>query len=509
MSTDHVFKTPIHGYLKLPATKLAEKIRQFEIGVEELLQVFIERIYAINPSINAVVADRFSDAIGEAKEIDEMLCKMNREERDELAATKPFLGVPFTAKESFAVTGLPNSGGLVARQDHIADDDAVVVRRLRCAGAIPMALSNCSELCMWWESANKVYGRTCNPFDFSKIVGGSSGGEGAIIGAGGSVIGIGADIGGSIRMPSFFNGIFGHKPSPNVVPNSGQFPDATGNRQQFLCTGPMCRYADDLKPLLMVMAGESAASLNLDDPVDVSKLRIFTVEDCGGNFLVSNVSHELKQAQQYICQQFEKKRGVKVQPLKVDRLASSIEIWSSMMSSAAQKPFCFYMGNLEAAVNPYWELMKSCVGLSNHTIPAIGLGILEKVESLTPKGVLESFLQMGDELRQELESVLGEDGVLLYPSHPSTALNHNQPLLFPFNFSYTAIFNVLYLPVTQCPVGLSEAGLPLGVQVVAANNKDRLCIAVAMEIERLCGGWDGLYNKKLNMAVDSEKQMDT
>ena len=192
MSTDHVFKTPIHGYLKLPATKLAEKIRQFEIGVEELLQVFIERIYAINPSINAVVADRFSDAIGEAKEIDEMLCKMNREERDELAATKPFLGVPFTAKESFAVTGLPNSGGLVARQDHIADDDAVVVRRLRCAGAIPMALSNCSELCMWWESANKVYGRTCNPFDFSKIVGGSSGGEGAIIGAGGSVIGIGA-----------------------------------------------------------------------------------------------------------------------------------------------------------------------------------------------------------------------------------------------------------------------------------------------------------------------------
>lgn len=173
---------------------LASKIRQLEIGVEELLLVFIDRIYAVNPSINAVVADRFSDALQEAKEIDEMLCEMTREERDELAVSKPFFGVPFTTKESFAVRGLPNSGGLVSRRDLVADNDAVVVRRLRLAGAIPLAVSNCSELSMWWESANKVYGRTCNPFDFSKIVGGSSGGEGAIIGAAGSVIGIGAGI---------------------------------------------------------------------------------------------------------------------------------------------------------------------------------------------------------------------------------------------------------------------------------------------------------------------------
>lgn len=221
--------------------------------------------------------------------------------------------------------------------------------------------------------------------------------------------------------------------------------------------------------------------------------------------MVSNVAPELKQAQLYVCQQLEEKLGVKAEPLKIDKLASSLEIWTSMISSAAQKPFCFYLGNQEASVNPYWELMKACVGLSNHTIPAIGLGILEKVESVTPKGVLESFLQIGEELRQELESILGEDGIVLYPSHPSPALNHNQPLLFPFNFSYTAIFNVLYLPVTQCPVGLSQSGLPLGVQVVAANNKDRLCLAVALEIERLCGGWDRLYSKKLNMALNLEQ----
>lgn len=245
-----------------------------------------------------------------------------------------------------------------------------------------------------------------------------------------------------------------------------------------------------------VMAGDNISSLNLDNPVDITKLRFFTMEDCGGHFLVSNVDPELKQAQQHVCLQLEEKHGVKVEPLKIDKFASSLEIWSSMMSSAAQKSFCFYMGNQESAVNPCWELMKSCVGLSSHTIPAIGLGILEKFESMTPKSVSESFIQMGEDLRQELESILGEDGVLLYPSHPSTALNHNLPLLFPFNFSYTAIFNVLYVPVTQCPVGLSESGLPLGIQVVAGNNKDHLCLAVAMEIERLCGGWDRLYNKK-------------
>ena len=203
MSSNDVFQTPIHSYLQLSAVTLASKIRLLEIGVEELLEVFIERINVVNDSINAVVADRFPEAILEAREIDEMLSEMTQEQRDELEITKPFLGVPFTAKESFAVAGLPNSGGLVARKDHKAKEDAVVVLRLRQAGAIPLALSNCSELCMWWESANRVYGRTCNPYDRSKIVGGSSGGEGAIIGAAGSVFGVGSGI--KILIPQLCN----------------------------------------------------------------------------------------------------------------------------------------------------------------------------------------------------------------------------------------------------------------------------------------------------------------
>ena len=244
------------------------------------------------------------------------------------------------------------------------------------------------------------------------------------------------------------------------------------------------------------MAGENAALINLYQPVDIKQLRFFCIEDCGANVLVSRVDPELKEAQQYVSQQLESKFGIKVEVIQIDKLANSLEIWSSMMSSAAQQSFCHYMGNQVASVNPFWEFVKACFGQSVHTVPAIGLGMLEKLETILPKSVSETFIAMGEELRQELESILGADGVLLFPSHPSLALSHNVPLLFPFNFCYTAIFNVLYLPVTQCPVRLSKSGLPLGIQVVAANNNDHLTIAVAEQIEKLCGGWDRLYSQK-------------
>ncbi|KAG8231366.1 hypothetical protein J437_LFUL008915, partial [Ladona fulva] len=105
------------------------------------------------------------------------------------------------------------TAGLYLRRDIKGTEDAAVVAAIKRAGAIPLALTNVSELCMWWESHNTVHGRTYNPYDANRIVGGSSGGEGCLQAAAGSPMGLGSDIGGSIRMPCFFNGIFGHKPS--------------------------------------------------------------------------------------------------------------------------------------------------------------------------------------------------------------------------------------------------------------------------------------------------------
>ena len=126
----------------------------------------------------------------------------------------PLLGVPFTVKESIALEGMPNTAGVVARREYRASRTATAVKRLVDAGAIPLGVTNTSELTLWIESENRLYGRTNNPYDWSRTAGGSSGGEGAAVGSGGSAFGIGGDIGGSIRIPALFCGVFGHKPRP-------------------------------------------------------------------------------------------------------------------------------------------------------------------------------------------------------------------------------------------------------------------------------------------------------
>ena len=183
--------------LKLSAVFLARQIKQRTLTAERVIRVYIHRIHEVNPILNAIVSDRFVDALEEARHIDEVLDSEDSSfaaEKSQLLQ-KCLLGVPVTIKESISCKGLPNSSGLVDRKDIISDVDAQVVENLKAAGAIPIAVTNCSELCMWWETANNVYGRTNNPYDTSRIVGGSSGGEGAIIASAGSVCGIGSDVG--------------------------------------------------------------------------------------------------------------------------------------------------------------------------------------------------------------------------------------------------------------------------------------------------------------------------
>ena len=189
--------SPTNSILNLPGHLIAQKIKLRELKCEEVIKVFIDRIYQVNPLLNAVVRNRFEKALAEARNIDEILDSDVPQSEEEKAAllSKPLLGVPLTVKESLACKGLPHSAGLMDRKDTIAKEDARVVENLRNAGAIPIAVTNCSELCLWFETENNVYGRTNNPYDTSKMAGGSSGGEGSIISAAGSVCGVGSDFG--------------------------------------------------------------------------------------------------------------------------------------------------------------------------------------------------------------------------------------------------------------------------------------------------------------------------
>jgi fatty acid amide hydrolase 2 len=467
----------------LSATELARRIRERRVTATEAVEAHVARIREVNPALNAVVAERFEAARAEARRADE------RTRTEPPEALPPLHGVPCTIKECFALRGMPNTGGLRSRRGRLATRDATGVARLRAAGAIPLGVTNVSELCMWMESNNCVYGRTNNPYDHARIVGGSSGGEGAIIAAGGSPFGLGSDVGGSIRMPAFFNGVFGHKPSGGLVPGSGQFPNAHGRALRYLTTGPLCRRAEDLWPLVRLLAGPDGddagcSAIPLGDPaaVRVADLTVVTVR---GNGVVA-VAPELVVAQQRAAAALAA-AGARVVERDVARLRRSFDIYSAMLHGAGGPSFASMMGE-GVPVSPALELARWLVGRSEHTLPAIVLAGMQAVADLMPARMAAAS-EEGRRLRAELHDLIGPAGVMLYPSYPEPAPRHNWPLLAPYKWIYTAILNVMELPSTQVPLGLSAAGLPLGVQVVGRHGNDHVTVAAALELERRLGGW--------------------
>ncbi|MCA9608851.1 MAG: amidase [Myxococcales bacterium] len=473
----------MHPYLLKSGTELSQMIKRGEVTSEEVVRKHIDRLRDVNPILNAVVRTRVREAIAEAKAADARLAAEGPE------GLPPFFGVPCTIKESFQLEGMPQTAGLVSRKDRRSTEDAVTVRRLREAGAIPIGVTNVSELLMWVESSNHVYGRSNNPYDPGRIVGGSSGGEGASVGSGIAPFGLGADVGGSIRGPAFFNGVFGHKPSAGLVPNTGQWPIAEGEALRYLSTGPLARRAEDLWPLLQVMAGpdgdcEACEPMELGDPdaVDVGALRVLNVPDNGW----IRVHRDLRRAQAEAARALAD-RGARIEERRFVELARSLHYWGAGLSAAGGTPFGVLMGEgRRLPVLP--ELGRWLLRRSKHTIPAITLAAIERVPEMLPdrtRGLLREL----DGLRDELSGALGDDGVMLFPSYSRPAPRHHGPLLRPFDFVYTAVINVLGFPSTQVPLGLNRKGLPLGCQVVAAHGHDHLTIAVARELERAMGGW--------------------
>lgn len=476
--------------LLMSATQLAKKIRRKEVSSVEVVQAYIDRIQEVNPFVNAVVKDRFAAALQEAAQVDKLIEEETGGE-EVLEDRLPLLGVPLSVKESYALQGMPFTTGLVSRRGIVATVDAPPVALLKRAGAIPLGVTNTSELCMWYESHNHIYGITNNPYDLERIPGGSSGGEGSILGAAGSVIGVGSDIGGSIRMPCFFNGIFGHKTTPGVVSCENQYPPFSGRQEEYLSSGPMCRYAEDLLPMLKIMAGPRVNMLSLNTKVDLKKLRFFTIPHDGGSPLITPVSKELVDIQRKVAERLEADLGVKVQEVHFPELRYSFQIWDTYMvlpdkEGKPPQTFAELMGEPGRPAWPLWELLKWMIGKSDHTLAAIVVGLVEMTR-MSKKS--SSIIQIKEKLQKEVDELLGADGVFLYPSHPRVAPKHHHPLLRPFDFSYTGIINMLGLPVTQCPLGVGEEGLPLGVQVVAGKLQDHLTLAVALHLEKTFGGW--------------------
>ena len=465
------------------ATTLARWLREGRISSAHLVDVHIRRMQQVNPKLNAMVEDRFDAARKQAQDADRTLAS------GELAGLPSLFGVPCSIKECFAVEGMVNTGGLYARKGQRATTNATTVQRIVDAGAIILGTTNVSELCMWMETDNCIYGRTSNPYDQRRTVGGSSGGEAALVASGAAPFGLGSDLGGSIRMPAYFNGIFGHKPTGGLVPNSGQFPQLTGSGYKTLVTGPFARRAEDLMPLMRILAGPDQWEGEnwpdaLHDPatVDVSKLRVLVVPDNGRIAVSAEVQGGVESASRAL-----RRSGAQVKTVRFKRLKHAFEMWSAALHAAEGPSFRERMGNGQH-LNPVAELGRWFARRSNHTFPAIGLGLLESLGDLLP-GQEKKFLSMANDFRDELDEALGDDGVMLHPPYPTAAPLHTKALFPPFNWIYTAVFNPLHLPITQVPIGANRRGIPLGVQVVGPRGRDYIPIAVANFLEKACGGW--------------------
>ena len=464
------------------AVALAAKIRAREVSSEDVVAAHVVQIRRTNHALNAMVRDRFDDALAEARDADRRLA---RGERD----LPPLFGVPCSIKECFGVVGMPQTAGLVSRKGYVVTEDATAVRRVREAGAIPLGVTNTSELCMWMESSNRVYGRTGSAFDASRTAGGSSGGEGAIVGAAGAPFGLGSDIGGSIRMPAFFNGVFGHKPSGGLVPSTGQYPAPHGDALRYLTTGPITRRAEDLMPILRLLAGPDGHDagcrpMTLHDPagVAIDALDVLDVRER----IVMPVDRSLLDAQDRAAHALAG-LGARVRPTRLPRLGKGLAIWAAKLEQSGGPTFEEILGDgRELALGR--ELARWALGRSPFTLPALGLAAIERgtkhLGSTTRK-----MLDEAKTLAREVDDALGDRGVMLFPSHQRPAPRHGWALVPPLGWGYTAIFNVLELPVTQVPLGLDRRGVPLGVQVVAKHGNDHLTIAVALALEAALGGW--------------------
>ncbi|MBK6514042.1 MAG: amidase [Polyangiaceae bacterium] len=470
--------------LTAAAVDLARWLRERRVSSVELVETTIRRIERVNPALNAVVHTRFERARHEAALADERLARGSD--------PAPLLGVPCTIKEFFAVEGAPQTGGLVARKGTISSSDAPTVARLRAAGAIVVGTTNVPEGGIWLETFNSVYGRTNNPWDLARTSGGSSGGEGAIIAAGGSPFGLGSDIGGSVRIPAAFCGIVGHKPSGRLLPNGGQFPAPTGEALALLCPGPMVRRVRDVMPLLRVLAGPDPSDpvcvqMELGDPatVDVRDLTVY-VAPHNARFRARGV---MMQAVEDAARALER-RGARVVPFDVTKLRRGLEYWAGALAESAEESYdeLLASGTGRARIGVPLELLKAAAGRSNHTLPAL---VVAAAGSIVQRfgGATSGFARAAAELRAELAALLGDRGVLLHPPYTRPAPRHHAVWATPFDPAYTAIFNVMETPVTAVPIGFDPRGLPVGVQVIAAPGRDHVAVSAAQALEDHFGGW--------------------
>ncbi len=472
----------------LTALDIAKKISKKEVTCVEVTSFFISRIQKVNPTLNALVEDRFSEAIIEAKNLDHEL-QHTTLSSEELLKSRPFLGVPVTIKEMIAVQHMKSTQGSLHRKSWVSPEEATIVERIKQAGAIVLGTSNVPEVGFWFECFNKVYGTTNNPWDITRTCGGSTGGEAALIGSGASPMGLGSDIGGSIRIPAAFCGIFGHKPSEKIIPITGHFPIYKNNAKEFVppkypftVLGPLAKSPKDLVEMMKVMIGPdgfdpcvTANSFDLNlEPVD-NTWTVYVLP-APKIFAVSETSMDVRQTVEKAAQLF-KDSGAKIKKLDPKIFFKVFDMWTAKSWSVEGRDFTSTLTR-QQGINFFVETIKMLFKKGTYTAPAYLTAFTEKF--FADRSQKDFFQQELNELKSKMDVLLTDKTILLMPVYPSIAPKHLSTLKTPFDFCYAAVANALGYPATAVPMGFSsQEHLPLAVQIMGGDKKDKFTLSAA------------------------------
>lgn len=500
----------------LPATELARLIALGEISSVEAVEAHIARIEEVNPALNAVIFKTYETAQRAAQEADR--------QRTRGETLGPLHGVPITIKESLEVTGTPSTFGLPSLAKTSAKEDELHVARLREAGAIILGKTNVAQLLFYFESDNPLYGRTNNPWNLERTPGGSSGGEAAIIAAGGSSLGLGTDLGGSLRVPANFCGIASLKPTAGRTPDLGRYSLALGQRAIASQVGVLGRKVADVALGTRIINGGSNPQVEppqpLGDPakVDISKLRVaYYTEDA--TFKTAPAIRRAVNEAAEILKGFGAQVTPWTPPATLEALKLTISIFSAdggrglnqILGRNKRDPRVGMLVFLAGRSRPSLAIMGGLLRLMGQRGMAANLRAFGHRDTLHYWRLVEEQLAYQERFKQALDQAEGGPfDLMLGPVSPLPAFTHGACRDLVTAGDYTLIYNLLgypagVVPVTRVQPGeelgrepsgdiiqkvarkveQGSAGLPVGVQVAARPWREHQALAAMQAIEQV------------------------
>ncbi|WDD98798.1 amidase [Thalassomonas actiniarum] len=460
---------------------LVSLIAQGQLSSEQVTEHYIAEINAINPKINALVRQADFDGLrAQAKAADEAV--KNGESLGRLH------GIPLSIKDMCKVKGFNCTLGTLGLKDFVADSDATIVARLKQEGALILGITNTPELLMAFETDNLLYGRCNHPLDVDYSPGGSSGGEAALIGGGGSPAGMGSDSMGSVRVPSSYCGIAGLKVTQGRLPQTGRVPEeGAGLHVRSASYGPMGRYVDDVALLLDITHGPDGidpnsppVSLNNYRKVDLATLSVAWYDDNG----LSTPDDEVKAA---IAKAADKLGGKtascewarpdcleQVEALALEMIAFGADAGRSWANGAK------LLGTKENSplFDAFLTAAQSC-----------DIGLTE----------MRGRLRTWDKYNFTMNAFSEKYDITLCPVTPTTAFKHTESSKNIRQFTYTMAYSLTGQPVATVNIGNDSRGFPIGIQIVGRLWCEHQVLAVAKYLENTLGGYQ-LTRKSLEQA---------